>query len=105
MIWPLGHLPRRSTFLERLDSPDIDDAELSSLFDFHDSISRWTGGRSIVLDFLAQASRAWAGPVTILDMSCGRGDLSRSIVKWARRKDVEIRVHGVDHLSRAIQMA
>lgn len=105
MRWPLGHLPRRSTALERIDSHDISDADLSRVFDFQDSVSRYTGGRSITLDFLSRASRAWTGPVTVLDMSCGRGDVGRSIAKWARARGVEIRVHGVDRYGRVIQMA
>src|SRR5687767_8497352 len=105
MIWPLGRLPQRSTALERLDAHDVTDAELEHLLEFHDAVSRWTLGRRIVLGFLAGASRRWTGPVSILDMACGRGDLGRSIVTWARVANVEVRVHGVDRYGRAIQMA
>ena len=105
MMWPIGRLPQRSNVIERLDDPGVSDADLSRLFDFHDTVARWTGGRQIVLGFLKDAAERWSGPVTILDLSCGRGDLSRSIVLWGRAANVEVRVHGVERHARLVQMA
>jgi len=105
MIWPLGRLPQRSTALERIDSADVTDVELSALLDFHDTFSRWTFGRGVVLGFLGDASRRWTGPITILDMACGRGDLSRSVARWAKAAGADVRIHGVDRSAGVIQMA
>jgi SAM-dependent methyltransferase len=105
MIWPIGRLPHRSSVIERLDAHDVPDGDLTRLLDFNDTVARWTGGRRIILNFLERASERWAGPVTVLDLSCGRGDLSRAIALWARSASLEVRVHGVERYGRLVQMA
>lgn len=100
-----GQLPRRSTVIEFLESPDLPATDLAHVLDFHAAVSRWTGGRSIIRNFLSASSPRTAGPLTVMEMGCGRGDLSRAIVQWARRSGVEVKVHGVDRCAHLIALA
>jgi SAM-dependent methyltransferase len=105
MIWPLGAYPERARDIERVDSHDVTDEELNAFFDFSDAVARHLGGHSVILRFLASAARAWNGPITVLDLGCGRGGLSRSIVDWARRRGLEVKVHGADRYGRLVHLA
>lgn len=65
------------------------------------------GGNQIVLGFLSEFSENWLPgvPVTVLDLRCGRGDLSWAIVKWARQKKFDVQILAVDHSQAVIEMA
>jgi SAM-dependent methyltransferase len=105
MIWPWAAIRERDRAVERVDSHDVTDADLSRLFDFTDNVARYLGGHSIVLRFLAAASRRWVGPVTVLDLGCGRGSLARAIIEWAHIRGLDVKVHGTDKYGRIVHLA
>jgi len=105
MAWPFSGFSERARVPERADSPNVTDGELNAVYDFSDSIARFLGGHAIVLRFLARASRSWTGPVSILDLGCGRGALGRSILDWAKGRGLDVKIHGSDKDARVIPMA
>ena len=105
MNWTFGALRERSRAIERVDSHDITDEQLNAIFDFSDGVSRWLGGHSPILRFLTRAANRWSGPISILDLGCGRGALSRAIVDWGHRRRVEIKVNGADRYGRIVHLA
>jgi SAM-dependent methyltransferase len=105
MAWPFPDYAQRARHLERVDSHDITDEELNAVFDFSDAVGRYLGGHAVVLGFLTRASRLWNGPVTVLDLGCGRGALARAIVDWAHNHRLDVKVHGCDKYGRIVDMA
>lgn len=103
----IGPCYRRSTHIEPLERPDLDDEELSRAFDFIEFLNRWTGGNRIVVDALAACSHRWmpGQTISILDVGCRRGDLTRAIVKWARSRQIDVKIFAIEKFSRFIQMA
>lgn len=86
---------RRSRTLEWLDTaapaPGERAAYLKSLASFNGVML----GHRPVLAWLETAARA-AGPLTLLDVGCGYGDLLRAVRRWALRRGVPLRLIGVD---------
>ena len=105
MNWTFGSLRERSRLIERIDRHDVTDDQLNALFDFSDGVARRLRGFSPVLSFLRGAAGRWNGPVSILDLGCGRGALSRAIVDWAHRRRLDVKVNGADRYGRVIHLA
>lgn len=105
MPLPFAAYAERARVVERVDSHDVTDDELNAVFDFSDAVARFPGGHSVILGFLARASRRWLGPVSILDLGCGRGALSRAIIDWSRARGLDVKVHGSDKYGRVVAMA
>lgn len=107
MGWNLGSCKERSSKLEWIDMPDLSDQELSRVYAFIESVNHKFNSHKIVLDFLKRCSKRWHPHQTlsILDINCGRGDLSCEIVKWARRRGQDIRILAVDRYGRIVQLA
>ena len=107
MIWNRGSFAQRSTMKEPIDDPNISDRDLNRLFDFHAFCGRRLGGDKIILERFEDWAERWMpqAPITILELHCGRGDLSRAIVRWARRNNIDVQLLGVDFSERAIHLA
>lgn len=105
MTWTFGSLRERSRAIERVDRHDVTDEQLNALFDFSDGVARWLRGYAPVLGFLRQAAGRWNGPVSILDLGCGRGALSRAIVEWAHARRLDVKVNGADRYGRVVHLA
>jgi SAM-dependent methyltransferase len=102
MSLAIGKCRVRSKETLRIDDPN---ADLSAICRFSDLVDRYLGARTIALDFLAGASTRWNGPVSILDLGCAQGSLSRALVNWGRSHGQDVRVHGSDPNPRLIHMA
>jgi len=59
-------------------------------------INKRLGGNGVVLDALGKMLGKRGEAVEIVDLGTGGGDLPRAIVDWARKKDLPLRVIGVD---------
>ena len=106
MTLNLGPCSRRASTIERLETSNISDEDLERVYNFAEFAGRF-GGSRLVLDHLEEFSSRWGpgNPLTILDIRCGRGDLSRAIVNWARRRKFEVQILAADRYGRILQMA
>jgi SAM-dependent methyltransferase len=104
---PVRDFSHRSREAEWLDGVDLPPAELQQVL--HD-LARFNGamlGHRPVLAWLRRAiARTPEGqPLTLLDVGCGYGDLLRSIRYWADRRNVPLRLIGVDLSAETIRIA
>ncbi len=60
--------------------------------------NRWFGGASALRYGLSRLLATWPrrGPVTLLDLGTGFGDMPRAAVAWGARRDIEIRPVGLE---------
>lgn len=103
----LGPCARRSTIVERIDAPDVSDADLDRLHAFHERAMAASGLYHSALSFLQDASRRWAPnqTITVLDLFCGRGRFSRELAAWAARRPFDVHILAVDRYGRVIELA
>ena len=91
-------LSRRGSESEWLDDIDDGSAELQVVLR---DLARFNGamlGRWPVLAWLRRAvnDAPHDRPLTLVDVGCGYGDLLRAIRRWSRKRDLAIRLVGVD---------
>ncbi len=91
-------LGRRSPALELMDTETVPFDEFAECLRHIAAINRVSLAYRPTLDWLDRlvAARAGAGPLTILDVGSGQGDMLRRIAAWARRREVPVRLVGVD---------
>jgi SAM-dependent methyltransferase len=62
-----------------------------------ETINRLTLAYRPTLGWLERiAVRAEGAPLAILDVACGRGDMSRRVWRWAERRRLPVRLTGID---------
>jgi len=89
-------------FSHRSAEHEIMDGGIGSLELFDQSlrqietVNRLTLGYRPVLTWLERQLSRQSGPVTVLDIGCGRGDLLRRIWRLGERKQIALRLIGVD---------
>ena len=66
--------------------------------------NRWLGGTSVVLGHLREMLGD-ARALTVLDLATGLGDIPMSIVRWARRRGIAIKITAVDNNSTVVEFA
>ncbi|WP_255481037.1 methyltransferase domain-containing protein [Pontibacter sp. Tf4] len=60
-------------------------------------INNRLGGHKVVLDALEKLTANYSGQlITIADIGCGGGDTLKTIARWAKRKNVNVQLTGVD---------
>src|SRR3984957_3148247 len=100
-------LSRRSAEIEWLDGADVSPQELALVL--HD-LARFNGamlGHWPAIDWLRDATKDAPKEValTLVDVGCGYGDLLRAIRRWARKRDLTIRLIGLDLNRETIRIA
>jgi SAM-dependent methyltransferase len=100
-------LSRRSAESEWLDDIDVGSAELQLVLR---DLARFNGamlGHWPVLAWLRRAISAAPRdqPLTLVDVGCGYGDLLRAVRRWSRKRDLAIRLVGVDLSRETIDIA
>ncbi len=86
----------RSRELELTDAPGIDEDELRRTLDELEVINRLLGGYPASLRGIESLIPAGAREISVLDVGTGGGDLPRRLPRWAARRGLRIRVHGID---------
>jgi 2-polyprenyl-3-methyl-5-hydroxy-6-metoxy-1,4-benzoquinol methylase len=89
-------------FSQRSAEHEIMDGGIGSFELFNESlqqietVNRLTLGYRPVLNWLATELSPQSGPVSIADIGCGRGDLLRRIWRLGERKQIALRLTGID---------
>lgn len=100
----MTRLPRLEHADERLDGTGHDPVVLEASLAHVAAFSRWLGGRRAVLRRLA-ALLPPRGPVELLDVGTGAGELPRAIVEWARRRRRPVRIAATDLHPQTLEIA
>jgi SAM-dependent methyltransferase len=79
---------------EMMDRPGNDAALLRADLCVLEKINRFLGGHRIPLLYLPDFLKP--GPVTILDLGTGAGDVPRTIARWARINSAKVEITGID---------
>lgn len=61
-----------------------------------ETINRLLGGDNVTLNGIRKLVRSTTGPLHIVDMGCGGGDLALKMAKLARKADRQVRITGID---------
>ncbi len=89
--------PAKSLVPEYLDAPGQDPVEFEGLLAAVRRTNRWYGGRRLALRFVEPFAAAIAHrPLTILDVATASGDIPAAIVRWARARDLGVRITALD---------
>lgn len=84
--------------VELLDDPSADPAVVRSSLRHIARSNRWLGGRAAMRFGLSVALRSVTppGPLTLLDVGTGAGDLPVDAERWGRRRGIRIQPLGLD---------
>lgn len=89
---------------EQMDALDLDVQTYTEVLGDLARINRWTFTAWPTLAFLKRAVSD-AGQFSLLDVGFGNGDILRTIARWAKRRDCDARLVGVDLNSRSAPIA
>ena len=99
--------PDKSNELEIRNRSNLPEKDLNKIIAYEESQSRYLGGCDSVLNFLSESAAFWPkeNPLTILDIHCGSGTLALSILTWARRSQLDVKIMAIDSNPNVIQLA
>src|ERR1700684_952592 len=100
-------LSRRSAEAEWLDGADASPEELAPVLR---DLARFNGamlGHWPVINWLRRATKnaRKEKALTLVDVGCGYGDLLRAVRRWGRKRDLTIRLIGLDLNREPIRIA
>jgi hypothetical protein len=102
----MSRLSLSSTGEELLDDPGADGATVELSLANIARANRWFGGAAAVRFGLARLFRGRpAGPVTLLDVGTGAGDLPAMAIRWGAARGLEIRPFGLERHAAAARLA
>lgn len=110
-VSPVGMLARRDTEVrELMDDPDCDPERLRRTLERFAIVNRLVAGwgrayRHHVRPALAARAASAAGPLRILDIGCGGGDVLRHLVVLARADGFAVQALGIDPDARSLAVA
>jgi SAM-dependent methyltransferase len=83
---------------EWMDSPDVEPAKLAHSLRFIRRINSLLGYTRATLRHFDRFSRGWGKGerITVLDVATGSADIPRAISQWARRRQHDVRIVGLD---------
>lgn len=92
---------------ELLDDPDADPALVRQSLHHITRSNRWFGGRAALRWGVgrALATTPPGARLTLLDLGTGAGDLPQDLVRWARRRGVELGPLGLERIPAAARAA
>lgn len=97
-------LSKRSYQQELLDRDDIPFADIERNMLELDIINTWLGGHAISIGGL-KGLIDHRKEVSICEIGCGGGDNLRVLARWCRRRNIEVRITGIDHNPHCVAVA
>jgi 2-polyprenyl-3-methyl-5-hydroxy-6-metoxy-1,4-benzoquinol methylase len=94
---------RRHPGPELMDRNDIPSEHLFQNYRELHTVNKWLGGYRITLRGLAKMVIENNRTYSILDVGCGGGDMLNEILEWGKRKDLNLKLTGIDLSESAIQ--
>lgn len=95
---------KRSYQKELLDRDDIPFEDIERNMRELDFINTWLGGHAISIQGLQQLIKG-RQRVTICEIGCGGGDNLRVLSRYCQRKNIEVKVIGIDNNAHCIAVA
>ncbi len=87
---------QRSQQAELMDSEQVSFEEFNGCLHDLRIINQWTLAYRPTIMWLESMMWGQRGPVTIMDIGCGGGDMLRRIAVWAKKRGIEVKLVGVD---------
>ena len=101
----LTELPRAHNAVELLDVP-VSPSDLEESLNDISRLNRYFGGSWVTRSHLIRLlGKLGGGPVTVLDVGSGGGDIPIQLVRWARRRRRRLRVIAVDRDRQILEVA
>ncbi len=88
-----------------MDDLTLSGEELRRNLEELEVINQWLGGYKVVLHALNQLQIPDNHTLHIADIGCGGGDTLKSIANWARRKNINVELEGIDANDFMVQYA
>ena len=88
-------LKQRSTLPEKMDEPGVPAAEIKKAVHELGLVNKFLGGYNVIIDALEKINLN-GKPKKILDIGSGGGDVLREISGWAKRKNKNVELTGID---------
>jgi 2-polyprenyl-3-methyl-5-hydroxy-6-metoxy-1,4-benzoquinol methylase len=88
---------------ELMDGDDIPADDLFQNYRELHSVNKWLGGYRITLKGISALLDARNRKYSVLDVGCGGGDMLNEVLKWSRRKNLQLQLTGIDLSEAAIQ--
>ncbi len=89
-------IARRRAARELMDDPAVEEEDLRGALVQLDEINRVLGGRRPSLGGLERLTPVDRRELSLLDVGCGGGDVTRCIARWGRRRGVDIDITAID---------
>jgi 2-polyprenyl-3-methyl-5-hydroxy-6-metoxy-1,4-benzoquinol methylase len=86
----------RATTDELMDADDLDAAIYGEVLHDLATVNSVTLARRPTLSFLDRVKKAHKGPLKILDVGYGDGDMLRRIARWAKASGIDTHLVGID---------
>jgi 2-polyprenyl-3-methyl-5-hydroxy-6-metoxy-1,4-benzoquinol methylase len=98
-------LARRPPQAEIMDEPDLDPAVHDAALDGLARLNAWAGSARPFWPPLAALARGAPGPLHVLDVAAGAGDVAVALARRARRAGLPLRVTATDRSATALAHA
>jgi len=93
----------RSYEAEIMDNFLLDHDQIDGALDELEVINKWLGGFQVILNGLEKLKLK--NNVHIADWGCGGGDMLRLLSKWAKQKNITVKLTGIDATHSAVEYA
>lgn len=93
----------RSYETEIMDNFLLDHDQIDGALDELEVINKWLGGFQVILNGLEKLKIE--DSVHIADWGCGGGDMLRLLSKWAKKRNITVKLTGIDATHSAVEYA
>src|SRR5438046_163452 len=96
------------SFSQRHPGPELMDRRVIPAEDLFQNyrelhaVNKWLGGYRITLKGLSLLLDERNHKYSVLDIGCGGGDMLKEVLKWGRRKNLQLQLTGIDLSQAAI---
>ena len=96
---------RRSAEREIIDDMTLDRESMAGVLGELEAVNTWLGGYATTLSALPRLLPPGGGPVRLLDVGAGGGDMARRLVEWGRERGRRVEVVTADLSLAAVEYA